>query len=181
MEIEIAIVKFFNRLGTGPVDRVTDALSRVKFMIVFWIVVVISFLFFDKQNGKFIFLVVMAAGTLHFLITEGLIKHLLTKIWGVRRRPYLCFPEIKSIGREFTDSSFPSSHMAATVSMLWVIVSFYQFFWPLAAILAVFMAYARMHQGMHYFSDILAGTVLGVFYGWAGIYIVNQIFLANNF
>ena len=172
--MEIAIVKFFNKFGSGPIDKVTDILSRVRFLIIFWIILAIAFLLFDEKYGAKIFFGIIIANALHFLITEGLIKRLATKIWGKRLRPYQKYPEIKAIGREFKDSSFPSSHMATTVAMLLVICFFYPVLWAIAVLLIIFMAYARLHQGMHYPSDILAGIILGIGYGWVGIFIINN-------
>jgi undecaprenyl-diphosphatase len=111
------------------------------------------------------------ASVFHFAITEGIFKILLPKFFKGRRRPYIDYPqEIKAIGREHRDSSFPSSHMSATLAMLTVLVYFFPASWPLAVIATIFMAYARMHHGMHYPSDIMAGIVLGIGYGAGGVY-----------
>jgi len=37
------------------------------------------------------------------------------------------------------------------------------------------MTFARMHNGMHYPSDILVGSILGIIYGAVSIYFVNKI------
>jgi len=172
--MEFRIVKFFNKLGLGVLDNATDFISRIKYLVYFWAAAALIFLSFDKVNGQTIFLGITIAIILHFIITEGLIKHLLTKIFGKRQRPYLINSEIQPIGRQFTDSSFPSSHMATTLAVLTVIVYFENIWLIPAIILSVFMAYARMHQGMHYLSDIIIGAILGILYGWGGIYIVNN-------
>jgi len=179
--MEITIVKFFNRSKSDRFNKLVNVLSRVRFLVFFWISVAVCFLLFDKIHGEEIFLSMVVASILHFLITEAIIKHLLTKIWGKRLRPYLKYPEIKSIGRKFKDSSFPSSHMATTAAILWIIITFYPIFWPVAVFLLISMGYIRMYQGMHYPSDILAGMFLGICYGWVGIYAVSKILLYNNF
>ena len=173
--MELKIVKFFNSLNLGLINKFADIVSRLRFLFIFWVVVALSSLLFDRVNGKNIAVGMLIVSGLHFLITEGLIKHLLTKIFWKRWRPYLKYPEIKPIGRKFSDSSFPSSHMATTVAMLFFIISIYPALWPLAGFLILLMAYARLYQGMHYPSDILAGIILGVIYGWVGILIVSKI------
>ena len=172
--MEFKIVKFFNKLGLGVLDQATDFVSRVKYLAVFWSAIALVFLFLDKENGLEIFLGIIIASALHFLITEGLIKHTLTKIWGKRVRPYIRNAGITPIGRKFTDSSFPSSHMATTLAILTIIFFYYPLTWPLALLTIIFMAYARMHQGMHYLSDVIIGAVLGIIYGLAGIYITHN-------
>ena len=172
--MELKIVKFFNQLGLGVLDGATDFISRIKYLIIFWAALASAFLFFDKTNGQEIFLGIIIATILHFLITEGIIKHLLTKVLAKRTRPYLKNSEIVPIGRKFTDSAFPSSHMATTLAVITVILYFHPIIWPLAVALAIFMAYARMHQGMHYLSDVIVGIVLGILYGEMAIYLVNN-------
>ncbi|MCX6763850.1 MAG: phosphatase PAP2 family protein [Candidatus Moranbacteria bacterium] len=174
--MELKIVKFFNKLGLGVLDKAAYFVSRIKYLVIFWTILALGFLFLDKQFGQKIFLGIIIASAFHFLISEGLIKHTLTKIWGKRTRPYILHREIIPIGRKFTDSSFPSSHMSSTLAILTVVVFFYPIFWVMAPafLLALFMAYARMHQGMHYLSDVIAGAVLGIIYGLAGIFITNN-------
>lgn len=173
--MELRIVKFFNRLGKGQIDGSSDFLSRVRYLFVFWAAVSAVAIFFGGEDRTAIFISLAAVTAAHFLISEGIIKRTLTKFWGIRRRPYLVDDDIVPVGRNFSDSSFPSSHMASSVAMLWVLVHFFPFVWPVAICFAVMMAFIRLHNGMHYPSDIIAGTILGIGYGKLGIYI-SQIF-----
>jgi len=76
---------------------------------------------------------------------------------GFKERPYVAHTEsITSIGTSFADTSFPSNHMASTLTMLTVIVFFIPGVWPFALVFALMMAFSRMHNGMHYPSDVLA-------------------------
>ncbi|NTW34473.1 MAG: phosphatase PAP2 family protein [Bacteroidetes bacterium] len=80
-----------------------------------------------------------------------------------RKRPYLSYPEIDKQAKEGSPS-FPSGHttvaFAAATSLslnfpkAYVIVPAY--------IWAGSVAYSRMHLGVHYPSDVLAGIVIGV-------------------
>jgi len=114
---------------------------------------------------------------LHFGITEGIIKHLLLSVIPKRKRPYVAYPEtIKPVGKKFSDSSFPSSHMATTVAMFFVIVAFYPSLFVPAIIMTVLMAFSRLHNGMHYPSDILVGILLGLSYGYLSFEILRFVF-----
>jgi undecaprenyl-diphosphatase len=58
--------------------------------------------------------------------------------------------------------------MSSTVSILTVFVYFYKKYWIVwtsAILFALLMAFARIHNGMHYPTDVLAGTALGIVYG----------------
>jgi undecaprenyl-diphosphatase len=173
--MELKIVKYFNQLGKGKIDSVTDFLSRVKYLFTFWFAVTLLALFFGKGNRAEIVMALAVVTIAHFLLTEGIIKHSLTKIWGIRRRPYLVDNNIIPVGRQFSDSSFPSSHMATTLAMLVTLTYFFPIAWPVSLIFVLLMAFARLHNGMHYPSDILAGTALGIGYGVLGVY-VSKLF-----
>jgi len=105
--------------------------------------------------------VVMAAGTaVSYGITVGL------KYAVKRDRPFITYPDdfADKSGHDFSDSySFPSGHSTtafATATALtldypkwYVIVPSYAY--------AGTVAYSRMHLGVHYPSDVLAGALIG--------------------
>ncbi|EKE10664.1 MAG: hypothetical protein ACD_15C00217G0012 [uncultured bacterium] len=174
--MELRIVKFFNRLGQGRMDALTKTVSHIFLLAAFWAAIGTWILFFDRVNGREIFVAMAIASVLHFIIIEGFFKILLPKYFQARKRPYISYPdEIRAIGREHRDSSFPSSHMSTTAAMLMIITYFHIFIWPISSVFLIFMAYARMHNGMHYPSDVVAGAALGTFYGLVGIYYAKMM------
>jgi undecaprenyl-diphosphatase len=185
---ELAIVQYFNSLGSGSVlDFITTFVSFIPFLIILWLFLGIVAVLFDKKDGWVIFTTAVIAIALHFLISEGVLKHAILTFFPMRTRPYLAHPgEIilvakQSIGsltltKNFIDSSFPSSHMASSLAVLTVFVYFYRKTWPLAVAFVLFMMYSRMHLGMHYPTDVLAGTALGIGYGALAIFITKKIF-----
>lgn len=185
---ELVIVEYFNRLGLGgSMDFVTTLISYIPFIIILWLISGILAVLFDKKDGKIIFLSAVIALTLHFLISEFFLKHAILIYFPMRIRPYLAYPgdivliAKQSIGsliitKDFTDSSFPSGHMSANLAVLTVFVYFYRKTWPLALAFVLFMAYSRMHLGMHYPSDALAGTVLGIGYGALALLVAEKVF-----
>lgn len=79
-----------------------------------------------------------------------------------RTRPYDAYPDIQRLSSDFTPS-FPSGHTtsafctATSLSLMYpkwyVIVPAYS--WATA------IGYSRLHLGMHYPSDVLAGAIIG--------------------
>ena len=162
---EIKIVKYFNNLGKGRIDFLTKSISSIRLLFLFWFLLTgYVFLFYPEIREVFFFRIITVA-VLHFLISEGFFKYLLPVFARIRKRPYIEYPDIiKPIGREFSDSSIPSSHITSTVAMLIVFISFFPILvWP-SILFILSMAFARLHNGMHYPSDMIVGVILGTLY-----------------
>lgn len=164
--MEFEIVKFFNQLGAGWIDSITIFISSNTLLGIAGIIITAYFFIYDKKNGKRIAVAAAIAVGLHFLFSEIFFKYILPEFGLFRLRPYLAHPdEIIGLGKLNESSSFPSSHMAYTLSLLIVYVYFYRKYLLPVAAFAIFMAFARMHNGMHYPSDVLAGALFGIIYG----------------
>lgn len=175
--LEKNIVKYFNNIGGEKTNSFLAFINAVFFLAFFWTVLVALAVIKHPEIAKHFLVSVVLVAVLHFTITEGIIKHLVIFVIPKRKRPYVTYPEqINPIGKKFSDSSFPSSHMATTVAMLVVITSFYPSLIIPAIIFILIMAFSRLHNGMHYPSDILAGSTLGALYGWIALEIVKRLF-----
>lgn len=90
-----------------------------------------------------------------------------------RERPYVKYPD-KIHPIEPEDSpSFPSGHTAAAFSLVTSLSITYPKWYVIApsAVWACGVGMARMNQGVHYPSDVLAGAAIGIGCGFANIYI----------
>lgn len=175
-KFEITIVKYFNDLGSKRMDIWLSFLNSIPFLSFFWSALAVVAILRHPEITKSFLIAIVLVALLHFGITELLMKHLLLFFVPKRKRPFAAFPKlIRSVGKKFSDSSFPSSHMATTVAMLFVIVSFYPSLFLCAATFVLLMAFSRLHNGMHYPSDILAGIMLGFFYGWLAFKLLVMI------
>ncbi len=168
--MELRIVKFFNRLGRGTaLDLLMRSVSYIPMLGIVWSLIALAIFFLDSQNGRQVFVAMVIAIGLHFIVTAGFLKICLERYFK-RIRPYIAHSqEITPLGKLHRDSSFPSSHMSANLALLTVLVYFYPAILLVAVVWAVFTAFSRLHNGMHYPSDVLAGAILGVLYGVAGI------------
>lgn len=82
-----------------------------------------------------------------------------------RLRPYQAMTGVNTCSKPLQDSSFPSGHTTAIFSWVvpfllaggkWAIVIF-----PEAMVIALSVAWSRMHLGLHYPSDVAAGAIIG--------------------
>lgn len=164
--MDFALARIVNRLGLGVIDGFTDLVCQVPLLAGLWVLLTVLALRLDRQNGRRVAVTVVVALVLHFVISEALLKHLLLTALPMRVRPYLAHPgEIVPIGYRFEDASFPSSHAASTAAIVTVFGNAYRQFAMGAVGVVLLMAFCRVHNGMHYPTDVLTGSVLGVGYG----------------
>lgn len=132
-------------------------------MIILRAVIISLALFFKKKYRKFILLSFVFAVGLFYFVAEVGGKSILVYQIGIRPRPYVAHAEIiTSIGKKYSDSSFPSSHVTLTVALITVLILLFPAIRPYAILYALLMAWSRIHNGMHYPSDVLIGAILGI-------------------
>ena len=92
-----------------------------------------------------------------------------------RDRPFVKYPDkIHVYGAPDADSpSFPSGHTAAAFSLATSLSITYPKWYVIApsAVWACGVGFARINQGVHYPSDVVAGAAIGVGCAFANIYI----------
>jgi len=174
---EIGIVSFLNHFGRGTfLDAITTSISYIPLLILLWLLFALLAFRFDKKDGKAIFLSILFAVLIYFLVNDFIFKDVVVDIFGEKLRPYLAHPnEVAAIGQRLTDSSFPSGHVASSAAVLFVVTYFYRKSWPLCLIFVLFMMFTRMHLGMHYPTDVVAGLIFGIVYGAIGIFMAKKI------
>jgi undecaprenyl-diphosphatase len=89
-----------------------------------------------------------------------------------RKRPYLQLETTKILPNPLKDHSFPSGHTTAVFS---VIIPFLVQIPSLAAILiplGLSVGISRIYLGLHYPSDVIAGVILGAFFGSLCFYFI---------
>jgi membrane-associated phospholipid phosphatase len=168
--MDFAIARFINQLGRGVIDPFTELVCEVPLLVVLWLALIGAAVRFDRENGRRVAGAVLLAVALHFLVSEALLKHLVLSEFPMRVRPYLAHPDaIDPVGYRFTDSSFPSSHAASTAAIVMVFGRGYPRFAVVGVAFVITMCLARVHNGMHYPTDVLVGSLLGVGYGMLAI------------
>jgi len=174
-KFEKKIVIMLNRNKSKTIDLFSNLISNILVLVAFWVIVAVSIIIHDSLLGLFVCFGLAIVFIIHFVVSDGIIKYCGRKLSLERKRPYKAYPEeIRAIGRKFLDSSLPSSHVSSMVGGLVVFVYFYQFFWPWAIIIVALLGWSRIHNGMHYPSDILAGIALGMVYGYLALLILGM-------
>jgi undecaprenyl-diphosphatase len=84
-----------------------------------------------------------------------------------RRRPPQRLEGFQCEGQLPTCSSFPSSHASASVAFFSALAMMHHPLAPIVGVWALLVSFSRFYLGVHFPSDLLAGTIVGVVCGTA--------------
>lgn len=153
-KLDYKIVRLMQyKLSTPVMDRIMTSLTFLGDYCLIWLV--ITAIFYINGDRKYAYLMI-ATMLITNAINNGLIKSLFR-----RKRPFELYDDITIFIPEPYGSSFPSGH-SATGFCCAVIVAYYS---PtlgiMALILAGLIAFSRMYLRVHFFSDVLVGSIVG--------------------
>lgn len=84
------------------------------------------------------------------------------KTFVKRLRPCQEYPEIKILVPVPSDHSFPSGHTTSSFACATIVCYFYPWLGIVCILFAGLMAFSRIYLFVHYLSDVVFGTVLGI-------------------
>ncbi|MBQ3090192.1 MAG: phosphatase PAP2 family protein [Oscillospiraceae bacterium] len=125
-----------------------------------WIAVCVLFLLFRKTRPAGI-VGLLSLLTAHLVNTE-LLKNIIA-----RPRPFTRLEELECLIKQPSSYSFPSGHSSASFAAAgaWLqTLSGEKWMAPfkvLAVIMALLMAFSRLYVGVHYPTDVIAGSLMG--------------------
>ncbi|MBW7572208.1 phosphatase PAP2 family protein [Caproiciproducens faecalis] len=169
--IDAYVLSFFNRHGHRPrwLDRTMLLLTELGNGIV---TLAIALILYFAVNEHLAYEFVL--GTLTLWLTVELMKAIIR-----RPRPFVYLEDVRVVGIRARGKSFPSGHTSQAFYMATLLLQYFQANFAAAVILYVLAALVgttRMYMGMHYPRDVLAGAILGTFWGFIGVLINAVIF-----
>lgn len=90
-----------------------------------------------------------------------------------RKRPCEIEPHCWAFVLPPDNYSFPSGHSITAFAVAVTLGLFYPFLQPCLLALALLIAASRIVLGMHFLSDVIAGSALGVALGFASFYVFS--------
>ena len=172
-EFELSALWWIRNNLTNPfLDTVMPYISSLARHGEFWILVALILLCFKKTRKAGVAMgIAMACG---YLIGNMGLKNLFA-----RTRPY-DMVEVELLVAKLHDFSFPSGHTLVSFEAATALM-YYHRKWGIAAlVLAVLIAYSRLYLFVHYPTDVLAGTVLGIGIGLAACYLTDWLWTRNS-
>ncbi len=173
--LEYPIIRTLQNLDGTILDSFFMYMSNISLMVMTF-GIIIAYMIWKKRNIlKPFFLGLGISLGIGWIVNVGFFKILLVSLGIFRPRPWTTHPDIMGIGQLFTNSSFPSSHMAFTTLFIVIITYFEKRFLPFGIMIIILMWLSRVHNGMHYPSDVLIGTIMGVLYGYGWQWFMKQL------
>lgn len=159
-KLDIFIAGFVsNFINTPLLDDVMVFVTRLADSGAIWIIMGALLLCFKKtRRCGFVMLLTLLCA---FLISEYLVKPIF-----MRPRPFEVLESIRLIIPKPSGASFPSSHTTISFASAMVLFKFNRSYGIYALILAFFIAISRVYLGVHFFTDILIGALLGTAIGF---------------
>jgi len=139
----------------NPVRRTFAAISRLGDGV-FWYALMGLLVLLDGIGGVRASAHMAATGVVALTLYKAL------KCWTRRPRPYAADVRIRAWVAPLDEFSFPSGHTLHAVSFSIVALAYYPWLAPLLIPFSVGVALSRVVLGLHYPSDVLAATVIGV-------------------
>ena len=178
--LEYPIVTWLQNIDGTVLDSFSEIVSNITFMLIVFGIIVFTLYLRKHHLWRPLLGALIIAITIDFIVNEGFFKTLLVEFWVFRPRPYTIHPDLLQIGQGFHDSSFPSSHMAFTTLLVMIITYFEKWFLKYGILIILLMWLSRVHNGMHYPTDVLMGTLMGVLYWFTGLYIMQKFGLEKK-
>ena len=156
--IDFGILDFLQTLHNGVLDFIMRIFTHAGDNGYIWIAVTVVLLCIPKTRKIGIYLGVT-------LILEVVLNELIIKEIIQRERPFLQRTGIDTIINQPSSYSFPSGHTASSFAAATAIYQ-HSKKWGIAAyVLASVIAFSRLYFYVHFPTDILAGTILGIAVG----------------
>ena len=174
LDFELNILDFIQDTFACPLlDKIMPVITVFGDHGIFWMALTAILLI--PRKTRQLGLSMAFALLLGYICGNLVIKNLVA-----RTRPYEYRPEFHLLVSRLKDFSFPSGHSLASFEAATCIFIRKKSWGTAALILAAAIALSRLYLYVHFPSDVLAGTVMGIMFAIIGTLIANKIYKRKN-
>ena len=166
-ELDWNILYFIhNNLVNTVNDKIMLFFTSLGNMGAVWILLTLIFIL-NKKYRKLGLMLLIA------LILELIVGNIILKNIFQRPRPCWIDHSIKLIVNRPRDFSFPSAHAFSSFICASIIAKYNRKWGLLAILLAFLVSFSRLYIFVHFPSDVIVGSILGVVFGFLIYHIFN--------
>ncbi len=158
--LDIRLLRAINSPESLPSDGFFRTVSNSNIYVITGVPVTMAVAGFAAHDDRLMRnAAVMGAGTVLNIGITAAIKYTVN-----RARPFVTYPDIVDKSHKtYHDPSFPSGHTSTAFATATALSLEYPKWYVIAPSFAFAgtVAYSRMHLGVHYPSDVLAGAIIG--------------------
>ncbi len=164
--LDILILFFVNKtLANSFLDLVVIITHIVPY--IFWGLLTMFF-FLRKKDRKLALLMIVAIALDFILVTA--VKDIVA-----RERPYQVL-DVRQLVPEEANKSFPSNHVQISFLLSAIVFIFYRKLGIGLFLISLFIGFGRIYLGVHYPSDVLGGTIIGILLSLLILKMRNKIY-----
>lgn len=169
--VDTSIFRVINAVNFSIYHSFMFIISLAGELATIWFFLAVLILYKNKQDGKKIFILMTLA-----IVMTLLINHLVINYFLFRERPYLALQDVFQLGRQWTDSSFPSGHVSSAMAATVVLGRYYKKYLVYMIGFVILTMISRVSLGMHYPLDVIGGVVVGLISGYGVLYLYKIFF-----
>lgn len=170
---ELDLLHWFQSIHNSFLDWIVPKITMLGNGGWFWIVVTLLLLIlpFNRKMG--------VQATISLILTV-IVCNVILKPWVMRCRPCWLEPEYLYLVSSPSDYSFPSGHSNASFAVATAIFTRNKKLGIPALVLAALIAISRLYVFVHWPTDVLVGSLIGICGGITSFFIVNFIYKKLN-
>ncbi|MBQ7148812.1 MAG: phosphatase PAP2 family protein [Pseudobutyrivibrio sp.] len=166
---ELDLLHWFQSIHNSFLDFIVPKITMLGNAGWFWLVVTFLLIIIPSKRKW---------GLQAFIATiiTVIICNLILKPGIMRCRPCWLEPEVQMLVKVPHDYSFPSGHSNMSFAVATAIFTQNKKFGIPALVLAALIAISRLYVFVHWPTDVLVGTLIGICGGIASYYIINYLY-----